>query len=190
MKMHTPRLPVLTSAVLGALVATLIGTAATLPLTYAGSPGVGLDVKPGLWEISTTTDMQGNMIPQAQLDRMPPEQRARVAAMMAKRAAAGPKSFVHKSCVTVEELQRGAFRADDDKSDASCKYVVLKQTPTAQEGKMTCTGDDAHSADMSVAAADREHVKGVIRVESGHGKNTVQFSGRWLGASCAGAKDD
>jgi hypothetical protein len=186
MKMHTPWLPVLSAAAM----VTVIGTAAALRLAYAGPPAVGLDVKPGLWEITTTTALQGSMIPPAQLERMSPEQRARIAAMMAKRAAAGPKSFVRKSCVTAQELQRGAFRAGDDQDDANCKHAVVRQTATAQEMTMVCTGDSAHSANMRIEAVDRDHIKGVISVRSEGGKSAMQLAGRWLGASCAGAEDD
>ena len=73
-----------------------------------------LDVKTGLWEITYTTATHGTLIPQSTLDKLTPEQRAKLQASMKAQQAAGPKAHTDQTCVTEEDLKKGAFRDEDD----------------------------------------------------------------------------
>ncbi len=62
-----------------------------------------LNVKLGLWEVTSTTNVSGMPpIPDDVLARMTPEQRARMEAAMKARSGEGPKTTVRKECITKE----------------------------------------------------------------------------------------
>jgi hypothetical protein len=152
------------------------------------------DVKLGLWETTSTTDMSGMtmpampQIPPDALSRMPPEQRAKLEAMM-KGQGGNPRAMTVKSCVTKETLARaGAF----GQSDKSCTMKVVSSTPMKQVVHMDCTRDASHmTGDMTIERADAEHVKGtsVIKAEGEHAITMKSsFETKWLSADCGDVK--
>ncbi len=68
-----------------------------LPVWAADPP---FDIKAGLWDITSTVQMSG-LPPVPNLDKMSPEQRARVETAM-KNMAAAPSTNTTKSCITKE----------------------------------------------------------------------------------------
>jgi hypothetical protein len=160
-----------------------------LPLAAGAALGAeSLKVKPGLWEMSTTTAVNGSMIPPAMLARMPPEQRARLEASM-KDHGAGGHANTTKSCVTKEDLLRGSVRADKGEDHKNCQYRAVTQTASHMETHFHCTGEGARDGEIKIEAVSPEQLKGAIQVTTPNGKVNVQLAGRWLGSSCAGAKD-
>lgn len=150
----------------------------------------GLDVKTGLWETTITTQMQGTPpVPPSVLEKMSPEQRARMLAAARQAAARGPQTFVEKSCVTAADLQKGAFKAGGDDEEEACTYKVTAQTRSLQQMTVSCKGEVPRTAVMRVEALDREHVKGTVENDAGASRSTLQISGRWLGSDCKGVDD-
>lgn len=169
------------SAALGLLALSLASLAAS-----AAEP---LNVKPGLWEMSTTAATSGSMIPPALLAQMSAEQRARIEAAMKQRAAGGSRTTSSKTCITKEDLLRGSINADKDEDQKNCQYRVVTQTATRMETHFHCAGEGARDGEMKMEAVSPEQLKGAIQVATSEGKVTVQMAGRWLGSSCAGAED-
>ncbi len=162
-----------------------------IALPLAALAGDSLDVKLGLWEVAFSTDVRGSLIPPSVLDKMPPAQRAKLQADLQKRAAMQPMTRIHKSCVSAEDIKKGAFRASDDKEDRHCKTTITAQTYTLQEATVACTGAESRTSHMRVEMQGRDHVKGSIEnVVEGGGKVMVQFTGKWLSESCAGHDDE
>jgi hypothetical protein len=162
-------------------------------LVFAGSAAAAsesLDVKTGLWEVTYTIGTEGALVPKATLDALSPEQRAKVVAAANARAAKGPQTHVQKTCVTAEDLKGGAFRSDEDEEDKSCKFSSGVHTSTVQEESVVCSGEDGRRGTFKVEALDRERMKAAYNGEAGSGKFSMQMTGKWLGASCAGADDD
>jgi hypothetical protein len=160
-------------------------------LTVAAGAATGaepLNIKPGLWQMSTTTALSGSMLPPALLAQMPPEQRARIEANL-KQQGAGGHAGSSKSCITKEDLERGSVHTDKAEDQKDCKYRVVSQTATHMETHFQCTGEGARDGEMRFDAVSPEQIKGAVQVTTAHGKVTVQLDGHWLGASCAGAKD-
>lgn len=145
-----------------------------------------LDVKLGLWETSIVTDAQGITVPKGVLDKLPPDRRAKVMAEMKKNE--GRRTITTKSCVTAEDIRKGAFRAEEDK-ESSCKTTITAQTRSVQEATVVCTGEEPRTSHIKIQATDREHMTGTIDNTTEHGKFHMQMSGKWVGASCAGADD-
>ena len=172
----------------------VMGLAVLWPL--ASWAGDSFDVKPGLWETSTSMSNMSGMpaapampqIPEATLARMPAQQRAQVEAMMKGRGAAGPQTTV-RSCMTKESLDRGAL----GQADKSCNWNLVSSTSTKQVIHLECTrGNAKTTGDMTIERDDPEHVKGTMAMASSEGaKNvgaTVSFSMKWLGADCGDVK--
>lgn len=157
--------------------------------SLAASAGEPLNVKLGLWEMSTTAATSGSMIPPALLAQMSAEQRARIEAAMKQRAAGGSHTTSNKTCVTKEDLNRGKFEAGKGEDPKNCQYRVVTQTATRMESHFQCTGDAARSGEMKFEALSPEQIKGAIQVATPDGKMTMEFSGHWLATSCAGADD-
>lgn len=151
--------------------------------------GDSMDVKLGLWEISTSTDVQGMTIPPKVLDKMSPEQRARLTATMQKHAGASKPHLAH-SCVTAEDLKHGAFRAAEDKDERNCKTRITAQTRTLQEATVVCTGEESRTTRMKIEVIDRDHIKGTIENTTENGKTTVQLTGKWVRATCNEADEE
>src|SRR6266850_6050685 len=86
------------------------------------------NIKPGLWEVSIDPHVSGEMpIPEDQLAKMTPEQRARLQAAMKSHMANGGKPRVYKECMTPEKIARG-FEIDPHGEDASCKRNVVSSS--------------------------------------------------------------
>jgi hypothetical protein len=173
----------------------LLGLAVLWPL--ASWAADSFDVNPGLWE--TTTSMSGMVggsampampqIPQSALDRMPPQQRAQMEAMMKGRGAGGPQTTV-RSCLTKESLDQGAL----GQADKSCTVKLVSSSSTKQVMHADCThGNAKTSGDTTIERTDSEHVKGTMAIKSTEGGPqgmdvTITFSMKWLGEDCGDIK--
>src|SRR3979411_2113928 len=86
------------------------------------------NIKPGLWEVATNPKISGEMpIPEEQLAKMTPEQRARLEAAMQSHMTNGGKPRVYKECMTPEKIARG-FEMDRGADEASCKRTIVSST--------------------------------------------------------------
>ena len=164
----------------------LMGWALLLLAAGPACAAEGLDVNPGLWEVTSTTATSGMMMPQSVLDSMPPEQREKMKAAMQKRAAAGPRTRTVKSCVTAKELKEGAAWGDNE---ASCKRTVIVQSKNRQEMSIQCSGETSRNGHLKIEAPDRNHMTGAMEMTTGAGKVTMQLAGKWMSSSCAGATE-
>src|SRR5262245_30529589 len=70
-----------------------------------------LNVRTGLWEITTVMSMGGDM-PKMDLSQLPPAQREQMEAMM--KQMMNERKDTSKSCVTQEDLRDGNFMAGND----------------------------------------------------------------------------
>lgn len=156
---------------------------ATPLYAYAAS----FDAKPGAWEITTTSRMQGMLIPAEALADMPPEQRARIEKAMQARSGK-PGTRVRKSCVTQQQLDQDSMIGTDDAGD--CKRKVVSRSATRLVLEKTCPAPRAYTAKWTIVARTPESLAATADlVQSGGGKIHLDIKGRWLGNSCAGIKD-
>jgi hypothetical protein len=119
-----------------------------------------LNVKEGLWEMTVTHSMTGmpvapNIPPDA-LAKMPPEQRARIEAMM----KGGPTTDVRKECITKEKLEKSsAFSANR----GSCTRTLVNSTSSKLEVKFHCEEKQSSSdGTLLVEAMGSDNVKGTM----------------------------
>ena len=161
------------------------------PLVAIADDAVKLDIKPGLWETTTTSDMSGMaaampQIPQEALPRMPPEQRARVEAAMKSRTMTNTA----RSCQTRETIDKGFGPRDQ-----ACTYKVTSSLLAKQEVHVECNRNGAkQTGDVVLDRLDPEHVKGNVVMKGSMGNGgpqmnvKVSFDSKWISGDCGSIK--
>ena len=146
-----------------------------------------LDVRPGMWEGTTTTETTGTpAIPPELLARMTPEQKAMLEARMKAGTSQGPKTTVKNHCITKEELSKGLMFGDDH---GACQRTVVSGASRKQEIRIECGNAGIKSSGtIHVEAIDPEHVKFSVQVTSGDGAHSMKINAtgtsRWVSAAC------
>jgi len=165
------------------------------PLLASADDIIKLDVKPGLWETSTKTEMSGMpamqmpQIPEETLAKMPPEQRARVEAMMKGRGMGGPMSNTSRSCQTRETIDKGFGQRDQ-----ACTYKVTNSLFAKQEIHVDCTRNGSkQTGDIVLQRADPEHVTGTALMKGSMGNGgemtiKVAYDAKWISSDCGSIK--
>jgi hypothetical protein len=144
-----------------------------------------LNVKTGLWERTLTLKRGGSMpIPVGMLDKLTPEQRARLEARMNASSSANSRTQTEKVCVTKEQLEQPINFSDQD-----CTWTILESTSKRASGNVSCRSQGITAAGTgNFEAPDQEHMKGSAHLVSSGGGNTMttdaNFASKWLSASC------
>ncbi len=101
--------------------------------------GQGLNVKTGQWDTTTTINLGGGAgapaLPPGALDRLPPDQRARIGAQL--KASQG-RTSTSTRCVTKEDVAKGFQPAN---LPTTCRYNLTVSTATQQKMTVTCDTD-------------------------------------------------
>ncbi len=149
------------------------------------------NIKPGLWEVSVSPKMSGEMpIPEDQLAKMTPEQRARLEAAMKN---AGGKPHIYKECMTPEKIAKG-FEMDRGADSASCKRNVISSTSSELTLHDDCNDPKRKSStDVHFEIKGGKQMDGKVHIvvtQSGKSMTVDStLSGKWLSASCGSVKD-
>ena len=149
-----------------------------------------LNVKEGLWEMTVTHSMSGMPampdIPPDVLAKMPPEQRARMEAMM----KGGPSTDVRKECITKEKIEKNSAFSNNR---GDCTRTVVNSTGSKLEVKIHCEEKQASTdGTLVLETAGSDHVKGTMQSATnanGHTMNmNFTFSSKYLGPACGDVK--
>jgi hypothetical protein len=172
----------------GAAVAAL-----ALVLLAEGAEPIKLNVKPGLWEIASQGQIDGAPpIPEDQLSRLTPEQRAKFEAAMQASMANAAKPRLTKHCVTPEKIAQGLNF--ERHNDASCQRKVVANSASEMEFSEDCSNDNGSTAiSEHFQLGGSEQITGTVHVVRTSGGKTMTINstihGKWLGASCGDIKD-
>ena len=147
------------------------------------------DIKPGLWEMTSTVQVSG-MPPIPNLDQMTPEQRARVEGMM--KNMGGAHSNTTKSCVTRESIDKALANATSSKNN-TCTNKLVSATSSKVVVHMECTGTMKSSGDMTFDRKDSEHFSGAGTMKSaaanGRSMDTKwSMNGTFVSSDCGNVK--
>lgn len=149
------------------------------------------DVKPGLWETATTSEVSGApMIPPEALAHLTPEQRAKIEAARKARQARGPQARTHQTCMTKEKLSKPLTFGENQES---CKMTVLASSRNKQEIHSECATEfGKSSSEIRFEAPNSENIKGTtLMTMTSEGRTTtinVNFTSKWIGSSCGDVK--
>jgi len=150
-----------------------------------------LDVKPGLWEITSTHQITGiPPMPKEWQEKVTPEQRAAMETAFKKEAEKGPQTDTDRECITKQKAEQ-PFDVGDTNKD--CTQKVVRTTRTTQEVHLSCTGEYQGTGVLRVTKPTPETMTGTLELQLGEGKDAMKVNstlkGRWLGPDC-GDEDD
>jgi len=146
-----------------------------------------LNVKTGLWESTRTIKRAGQMaIPAEMLNRLTPEQRARMEERMNANSAAHANTTTEKHCLTREDLDKDRLKLAETKE---CTTTVLNSTIATVKAKLVCDQEGMHATGtLELVATDPEHVNGSYQSAVNGDGHTMNVEGtwtsKWLGSSC------
>ncbi|HXN46646.1 MAG TPA: DUF3617 domain-containing protein [Bryobacteraceae bacterium] len=146
-----------------------------------------LDIKPGLWETTITTQAKGiQPAPPEMMAKLTPEQRAQIEAAAKAKGGVGQQTRVMKSCLTADDLKKPFSLSDDAHA---CTRAVISSSGTKQEVHFECTkGPVSSSGEIHVEALSPESTKGGSQYtsrDSTHRMDAkVTFTARFLSADC------
>jgi hypothetical protein len=146
-----------------------------------------LNVKTGLWEVTSTAQSSGMPF---DLSTLPADQRAKIEAAMKAQMAERGKPRITRECITKEKLEKDLFTDKD--LDPSCKRTTIASTATLQELKLECSGRQPMTGTLHFEAVDPSHVRGTIKMVAGGPGQTMNvdstFTAKWIGADCGDVK--
>lgn len=146
-----------------------------------------LDVKTGQWETTVNSQMSGMPpIPDDVLNRMTPEQRAKI--MAAMQARNGSKATVSKSCLTKDQLDK-PFDLGDERT-RSCTRTMITSSGSKQEARIDCTVNGSKTTGtIKVEAVDSGSVRGSMQMAVSSGEHSMNmnmtFASKWIGPVCS-----
>ena len=161
----------------------------TLPvLAYSADT---LNVKLGLWEITSVTETRGMPpLPKELLATMTPEQRRQMEAEIKAEQAKGPDRDTDRECITQKDLDR-PFESSNTKE---CTQTNVTTTRTMQEVRIVCTGGVPGSGLLKVSAPSPEKMTGSLDLKLGEGAQAMtikaQLQGKWISSDCGDEADE
>jgi hypothetical protein len=150
-----------------------------------------LNIKPGLWESTRTIKRTGALpIPAEMLNRLTPEQRARMEERMKANSAAHTNTTTEKHCVTKEDLEKDRMKLAETNE---CTTTVLSSSSTSVKAKLVCDQEGMHATGtLDLVAADPEHMNGSYHSTANADGHTMDVEGtwtsKWLGSSCGNVR--
>jgi hypothetical protein len=169
---------------------TLMLAAASLSLPALGYSAETLNVKLGLWEITSVTQTRGMPpLPKELLDKLTPAQRREMEADIKAEQAKGPDKDTDRECITQKDLER-PFETANAKE---CKQSIVTTTRTSQEVRIVCSGGIPGSGVLKVSTPSPEKMTGSLDLKLGEGADAMtiksQLQGKWLGSDCGDEAD-
>ena len=160
----------------------LLSCCCVTPLAVAADK---LDVKPGLWEITSTHQITGiPPMPKEWQEKVTPEQRAAMETAFKKEAEKGPQTDTDRECITKQKAAQ-PFDVGDTKD---CTQKVVRTTRTTQEVHLSCSGEYKGTGVLRVTTPTPETMTGTLDLQLGEGKDAMKVNstlkGRWLGPDC------
>jgi hypothetical protein len=146
-----------------------------------------LNIRLGLWEITTNMQRTGQMgLPPDMLAKLTPEQRARYEERLKAQGANANRTTTRKNCVTKEKMEKNSM-FDDNR--AECKRTVVTSTGSRMEVRAECDKQGMKmTIVMAAEALDSGNIKGTMHMTSSGGERSMEmestFTGKWIGAAC------
>jgi hypothetical protein len=168
----------------------LIGIVATLALSHIPAQAADLAMRPGLWEITTTSDLL-RLAP-----AIPPDQMQGIQDMAKEYGVEMPQidngAAISKVCVT-QEMSNKKSLPGLVQPELGCASKTATRTGNHLKVDFTCTGEQLNgngTAEANLTSA--ETFTGQSRFSGTAQGNPVNekadIKGKWLGASCGAVK--
>lgn len=156
-----------------------------------------LDVRTGLWEVTTKRSSTGMprmpampTLPPEMLARLPPAQRAQIENMMKTRRNVAPGVQAHKVCITQASLDK---TPDFGPAERDCTRTKDSRSARGWQVQQVCrAGGSKQTMNIRYDVVNRETIKGTVDIAMRDGADAItmkqEMQGRWLGADCGDVK--
>jgi hypothetical protein len=147
-----------------------------------------LKVKLGLWEVTTTVLANQDLpLPAGLLEKLTPEQRARVEERIKARSSDGPKITKRSYCLTEEQLNEGPTFGQKLKS---CKRTALASSDKTVHIHLACFDNGMERDEIvQVEALASDRIKGFVNFSlagaDASPNSPASFSAIWIGPRCS-----
>lgn len=171
-----------------------------LCLLLAAAAAENLNLKPGLWEMTSKAENNGPPpMPaeaKAEMERhmagLPPEQRARMEAAVKNAQSNLWRPVVKKGCISKDDLSH-ALDFEGGRGDGVCQRTILKATASMQEVRLECVkGTRKSGGTLRIVAANPETwsgtMDGSVSDTGGATQMKITMSGKWLASDCGDAR--
>jgi hypothetical protein len=155
---------------------------------FAADRLLRLNVKTGLWEVTKTIRNVGHMpIPAGMLERLTPEQRARMEARLKAQPAERSRTITEKECVTEQDMHKGDLFTTNPNRE--CTEHLVNATSTDAVIQLACREEGLQGNGMvKIKVLNPESVEGSSHITAtGNGRtlNTDStFTAKWVSATC------
>ena len=163
------------------------GLALAISATAVLAAGVSLDLAPGLWEFSIAGSASGvPVIPPEAMERMKPEQRVMLQAMLIALIAQANTPHMVRMCITPDQLRAGF---DPNRlSYPGCRPHMGSGATDHLDMQVECVGKEPLDARLRLGSVHQKTVEGDLKVDAGRGPDRLSVRqsvrGRWLGRDC------
>lgn len=145
-------------------------------------------IKPGLWEIRSERQIDGNAAtaPTDAMKNMKPEARARVEAMMKQKGVAVGSGGANRVCFTKDTLDAGRWQ-----NSTSCKTDYGARTASTWKWRSVCESSGTSVEGEALFANPENYTVSTTSKHAfrGETKTTVTtIKAHWLGADCGDLK--
>lgn len=155
-------------------------------------------IKPGLWEITTTSQqIDGQAMPDIgaqmaeQLKAMPPAMRQQIEAQMKSKGvqmAPGQRGGTAvRTCVSKESLDQNRWQA----TQGDCKSQITERSGKTWKWKVSCTQPPSQGEGSTTFISPEAYTNDMRMTMSGQGQPqtmTMKHQARWVSADCGGLK--
>jgi hypothetical protein len=163
---------------------TLYRTLAPLVLLLAPALASAMDIRPGVWEVSShNMQVGGQAMPGmeqmlGQLQNLPPEQRQMMENMLAERGVKLGAGGV-QMCLTAEQIAAQDIPLHD--AESGCSNEILERSDQRWRFRFTCP--DAQGEGETQFVSDQEFTTKVTGTYNGQ-PSSMESRARWVGADC------
>jgi hypothetical protein len=167
----------------------LITAFAIAAAAFAAHAQTAPPIKPGLWQIHSEREVNGQKQPDAseRMKNLSPEKRAQIEAMMKQHGIAAGAAGMGRACYTRETLERSPWAA----TETDCKATFGTRSASSWKWHTTCP-KSGYEADGEAVFPDPENyiVKSTSVMKLGDKVRNSQttITAKWLGADCGGLK--
>lgn len=164
---------------------------ACVSFSFAAAGAERLNVKTGLWEIESLTQMGGTLPLSKDLKaRLTPAQIAKMQADWKAETAKGPERDVSKECITEKDIEKPFHSVNQD----GCRETFVSTSRTAQEVRLVCDGERKGSGVLKISTPTPQSMTGTLDMKFGEGGEVFTMKGtlkgRWLSDDCGDEAED
>lgn len=146
-------------------------------------------IKPGLWEIRSEREVDGQKAPDPseQMKNLPPDVRAKVEAMMKEKGVGMGEGGMNRVCLSRETLDQGRWQGQSD----NCKTEFTSRTTSSWKWHSVCMKPDSESDGEALFTSNENYIVKTLmktKIQGQERLTRMTIHAKWAGDSCGDIK--